>query len=1354
MDHPTSSAENEELKRKKKEFNKLIHQAKEKEEAGQFDAALDCYKSALVVMPSHEKLPNKIEKLSKKLEHLKTLTVIDEKWRRDDKNGEVIMDAGTAFQYSMSGSVFDKLFPHQRVGVSWMWSLFKKSSGGILGDDMGLGKTIQVSAFLHGLFHSQLIDTALLIMPLSLMSNWESELAVWCPKKRVRQFHGAAATREKALSEVLSKSGIVLTTYETAQSAFKSLSMSSEDEPLKWDVIILDEGHKIKDPSKKTSKAIATFQARSKFILSGTPILNNLKELWALLNYTCDGQLLGDMKVFRKEFEDPIMRGQTKDATDYEKKKGFAVTNKLRALIEPHFIRRLKSDIMVKPEAAAAADSAKKAENPMEQENALNSTLTTPGKASSLEADLKKSSSGVEEDWAGELSLSLGGLEIRSPSKNVNMSHAPKPAKMGLTVKKNDFVCWIPIEPLQLAIYTQFLISQRDRINEAIATTGQALGAIRVLRQITNHPRLLRQETEADTLAFPGFNFPQLSRAAVVEQSGKVRFLLDLLKRLKKEGHRVLIFSQSVKMLDLIETAVTESQTGWKWLRMDGSINKVAERKALVDEYNTNSGIFLFLMTTQVGGVGITLTSADRVVIFDPAWNTAMDDQAADRVYRIGQKRNVVIYRLISSGTIEEKMYRKQVFKGALSKSLLGKEAAVHNYFTRGELRELFTFDPDDVKEAQTQTLLASMHSHKRDTYPELEAEVDYLKTLPTLVGISDHNLLYTEEATAMSENSESIQAARQAHELLAKTIVPKDVIALEQAENSAKMATRGPKGPITTIYLDGGQTGRPRRDPSQIGTRVGDITLLTVDDQFELGLAQLQVTQARVRKNPFAAKERPRGGNLGGNDRVHALPIVSKKAPSPNSAPVNAPRTQNKPVKFPSPVALPTVKKSGVAGATGSHLHLPAKPKPSAEPVPKQPATVVIKKASSVLPANPVAASTNVRTSEPESVEDEIARLLNEVSIAHDLKREEKLARAACAVAAPAAAPVVSNPPQTPSLGLTSSVVKPHRRRLIEEDDDDPMDECVLPPLVAPVKISASAELKELAVPEAALLESGVKAPVTAATSKSALPVPEVHEEPKAVSEDVKKDVVSLVEQEIEPKVTVKWPKMSRKSIVSFEQRPDENELEVIEIDALLDEEVRISGEKEEEEDEELEEEEEEEEEDDSCSEASESEMTLLAAEKRGNREGPLSKHFLESTGYSTEEEERGAMSLDGDEDDEDESAEETEGDEDDDMGSFLAPEDDEEDDVVEYDEHDEVIKKLLSAKTGREESEDGKEGAAQSVGKSAPHPGPSERGRVTSEPRTSATTPASVAPRAAVASVSSRSKRIIEESDEEASL
>jgi hypothetical protein len=176
-------------------------------------------------------------------------------------------------------------------------------------------------------------------------------------------------------------------------------------------------------------------------------------------------------------------------------------------------------------------------------------------------------------------------------------------------------------------------------------------------------------------------------------------------------------------------------------LRIDGTLRDSRKRQELIDAYNKNTSYFCFLLTTQTGGVGITLTGADRVIIFDPAWNPASDNQAVDRAYRIGQMKNVIVYRFITCGTIEEKIYRKQIYKDTISKTATEKSNQ-HRYFKKDELESLMKLD--DPNESETQKHLASMHS-ERKTYSELESHMEKLKSFG-IYGISDHDLLFNDD--------------------------------------------------------------------------------------------------------------------------------------------------------------------------------------------------------------------------------------------------------------------------------------------------------------------------------------------------------------------------------------------------------------------------------------------------------------------------------------------------------------------------------------------------------------------------------------------------------------------------------
>ncbi|KAH3764058.1 protein CHROMATIN REMODELING 24 [Pelomyxa schiedti] len=219
-----------------------------------------------------------------------------------------------------------------------------------------------------------------------------------------------------------------------------------------------------------------------------------------------------------------------------------------------------------------------------------------------------------------------------------------------------------------------------------------------------------------------------------------MRCLFALLENQVPLGHRFLIFSQSVRMLDIIEKELIAKD--YKLCRIDGRMTSTSERQAVINEFNSDTEINCFLLTTQVGGLGINLTSADRVCIVDPSWST-IDNQAVDRVYRIGQTKDVVIYRFMTCGSIEEKIYRKQVFKESLLRMTF-QDKNQYRYFSAQELRELFTFD--DPTFSTTQQQLAALHSN-RVSYPELDEHLAFLQSLPVVAGLSDHDLLFTKEA-------------------------------------------------------------------------------------------------------------------------------------------------------------------------------------------------------------------------------------------------------------------------------------------------------------------------------------------------------------------------------------------------------------------------------------------------------------------------------------------------------------------------------------------------------------------------------------------------------------------------------
>ncbi|KAM6427159.1 uncharacterized protein PHA67_003801 isoform 2-T4 [Liasis olivaceus] len=607
------------------------------------------------------------------------------------------------------GEMHDKLFDYQREGVAFLYKLYRDGrKGGILADDMGLGKTIQIIAFLSGMFDAELIRSVLLIVPTSLLNNWMKEFAKWTPGLRVKAFHGTSkAEREKHLERIQRRNGTLLTTYKMLLNNWQQLSSFSGKEFV-WDYVILDEAHKIKTPSAKTTKSVYAIPSRNRILLTGTPVQNNLKELWALFDFACQGSLLGTVKTFQMEYENPITKARAKDASPGEKALGLKISENLMSIIKPYFLRRTKGEI--------------------------------------------------QKQNKSELPSHLPGGQ----SKDVAPTMPSLP-------QKKDFIVWVFLAPIQEEIYRNFLTL--DHIKELLISKRSPLAELNILKKLCDHPRLLSAracsqlgleassysekevgENEPSELPDMKRNIGHISDEMLLQESGKLGFLVALLERLRDEGHRTLVFSQSRKMLDIIERILIHRH--FKLMRIDGTVTHLIEREKRIGMFQKDGDYSVFLLTTQVGGIGLTLTAASRVVIFDPSWNPATDAQAVDRAYRIGQKENVIIYRLITCGTVEEKIYRRQVFKDSLIRQSTGDKKNPYRYFTMQEIRELFILE--DTRSSATQLQLQSLHATQRKTDAQLDEHIAYIHSLD-IFGISDHDLMYTHEiAHDEAENEEA----------------------------------------------------------------------------------------------------------------------------------------------------------------------------------------------------------------------------------------------------------------------------------------------------------------------------------------------------------------------------------------------------------------------------------------------------------------------------------------------------------------------------------------------------------------------------------------------------------------------
>ncbi|KXZ56757.1 hypothetical protein GPECTOR_1g682 [Gonium pectorale] len=365
---------------------------------------------------------------------------------------------GERRQYVLPAPIAKKLYPHQVQGVKWLWSLFEMQQGGILGDDMGLGKTMQCSAFLAGLFSCRLIKRAIIVAPKTLLPHWTKELSVCGLRQLTREFFGSSESeRGSALRSVVQGRGVLVTTYgmvqhNAAQLAGPKYGSASED--FGWDVMLLDEGHKIKNPKMKLVEELKKLPTRINVIISGTPIQNNLMEMHSLFSFAGHDGLLGDAKAFKKNYERPITKGLDKEASARERQTGAAIAAELRKRVEPFFLRREKKDVL--PDSSTEGRSA--------------AGDSTSGR--------------TETDGAG-------------PSTSAGPS-TEGPRAQGLP-RKTDLVVWVRLTALQRKIYTAFL--HTDSVRQVLNDNGSPLAAITVLKKICDHPALLSARAANNVIA-------------------------------------------------------------------------------------------------------------------------------------------------------------------------------------------------------------------------------------------------------------------------------------------------------------------------------------------------------------------------------------------------------------------------------------------------------------------------------------------------------------------------------------------------------------------------------------------------------------------------------------------------------------------------------------------------------------------------------------------------------------------------------------------------------------------------------------------------------------------------------------
>ncbi|EMC99844.1 hypothetical protein BAUCODRAFT_30259 [Baudoinia panamericana UAMH 10762] len=543
------------------------------------------------------------------------------------------------------------LRPYQIQGAEFLHELFVYQKGGILGDDMGLGKTIQVIAFLTAAFgktgderdykrmrkvrrmgDDRWYPRVLIIAPGGLMANWRAELDRW-GWWHTYTFHGDKKEKEAALAAAHhGRLEIMITTYASYRGHADKINA------IRWDAVIADECHIIKEPRSEITKAMNEVNALCRIGMTGTAIQNKYEELWTLLNWTNPGTF-GPLMTWKQSICLPLKIGQSHDATLSQLARARRTATKLvQNLLPQFFLRRTK--------ALIADQLPKKSDRvvfcPLTEtqigayDNFCDSELVRAIRESQEPCTC---GSGKKQGWCCYAEIYGYG----------NWQHFVFPAMVTLQKLANHVALLIPSG-------NEHDEDKHDRELEKLET------ALPHIWKDLYHKR------------------DNIMNYANTEYCGKWKVLKKLLRLWYENGDKVLVFSHSVRllrMLDLLFKATTTYTVSY----LDGSM-PYADRQAEVDNFNADTSRFVFLISTRAGGVGLNITSANKVVVVDPNWNPAYDLQAQDRAYRIGQTRDVEVFRLVSQGTVEEIVYARQIYKQ--QQANIGYNASVERRYFKG----------------------------------------------------------------------------------------------------------------------------------------------------------------------------------------------------------------------------------------------------------------------------------------------------------------------------------------------------------------------------------------------------------------------------------------------------------------------------------------------------------------------------------------------------------------------------------------------------------------------------------------------------------------------------------------------
>jgi TATA-binding protein-associated factor len=494
---------------------------------------------------------------------------------------------------------------YQQDGVNWLAFLNRYNLHGILCDDMGLGKTLQTLCMVASDHHMRAEEYAksqdpncrrlpsLIVCPPTLSGHWQQEIRQYAPFLSCVAYVGSPPIRGQH-REQLDKVDIVITSYDICRNDNEVLK------PFNWNYIVLDEGHLIKNSKSKTSQAVKNFQSNHRLILSGTPIQNNVLELWSLFDFLMPG-FLGSEKVFQERFAKPIAASRFAKSSSKEQERGALAIEALHKQVLPFLLRRLKEEVL---------------------------DDLPPKIIQNYYCDLSELQRKLFEDFTRK--------EVKEIQNKAGSADRESKQHIFQALQYMKKLCNSP------AMVIKPTHKQYDATQSYLKKNNTSL------EDIAHAPKL---NALKDLLVDCGIGATDVGPAKTAANGDHV--LPEAVSQ-----HRALIFCQMKEMLDMVQTQVLQKLLpSVQFMRMDGSVD-ATKRQDIVNKFNSDPSYDVLLLTTSVGGLGLNLTGADTVIFVEHDWNPQKDIQAMDRAHRIGQKKVVNVYRIVTRGTLEEKILK------------------------------------------------------------------------------------------------------------------------------------------------------------------------------------------------------------------------------------------------------------------------------------------------------------------------------------------------------------------------------------------------------------------------------------------------------------------------------------------------------------------------------------------------------------------------------------------------------------------------------------------------------------------------------------------------------------------------